>query len=86
MLAALKAMTGHLVKSKLVSDCKEPLRELGSTYNIRIFWVPRHCEVEGNKDAERLKRLGLSNLYIIRTISITTDRPLFRDNKALREI
>lgn len=53
-LSALKAMTWHSVKSRLVSAFNESLKELGRKYNIRLYWVSGHCEVESNKGADDL--------------------------------
>ena len=56
--AALKALKGHFVKSRLVSDCKKALRRLMGNYHIRLCWVPGHCEIMGNEVADELARNG----------------------------
>ena len=62
--AALKALTGHSVKSRLVSECKESLRGLVGNYEIKLCWVPGHCDIEGNEVADELARYGSSNLSL----------------------
>ncbi|XP_055842569.1 uncharacterized protein LOC129909519 [Episyrphus balteatus] len=50
--AAIKAISATLIKSKLVSCCREELRVLGMQHNVRLCWVPGHrtpqCEMKRN--------------------------------------
>lgn len=62
--ATLNALIGHLLKSKLVSDCKASLRSLSDTYNISLCCVPGHCDIEGNEVDDKLARQG-STYYSI---------------------
>lgn len=39
------------MKSRLLSEFKESFRGLGDIYNIRLCWVPGHCNDEGNEVA-----------------------------------
>jgi len=53
--AALKALCSSTVKSKLVWQCQESLRELSSKNKVHLWWTPGHEGVEGNEKADLLE-------------------------------
>ena len=56
--AALKALKSLTCQSKLVWECIENLRKLCIKNTVRLYWVPGHCGIEGNEEADTLARQG----------------------------
>ncbi|WP_443057097.1 RNase H family protein [Streptomyces sp. IBSBF 2390] len=55
---AIKALGSHVVRSKLVKECRSSLAQLQSVNSVRICWVPGHADLRGNEEADRLARFG----------------------------
>ena len=58
--AAIKALDSYTVTSKMVWDCITRLNELGQNNSLTIYWVPGHCGIRGNEEADELARMGSS--------------------------
>lgn len=56
--AALKALDSPLTSSKLVGECKHMLNHISEKYSVTLIWVPGHCNIEGNEQADYLARCG----------------------------
>jgi ribonuclease HI len=54
--AALKALSSPKVNSELVAECLEALSALASTNEVTLAWVPGHCGIPGNEEADKLAR------------------------------
>ena len=59
--AAIAALAGFRVRSKVVSNCINALNELGSTTTIVIKYVKAHCGIDQNERADQLAKLGTKN-------------------------
>ena len=57
-------ISGRVQILRLVSECKESLSGLVRNYDIRLCWVPGHCDIEGNEVANEIARYGCSNLSL----------------------
>jgi len=51
---AIKALCSNTIKSKLVWQCQESLRELSSKNKVYLWWTLGHEGVEGNEKADLL--------------------------------
>lgn len=56
--AALKALTGCQVTSKLVWECTLTLLKLSANNHVMLKWVPGHRGIEGNEMADQLAKEG----------------------------
>ncbi|XP_046802053.1 uncharacterized protein LOC124418763 [Lucilia cuprina] len=56
--AALKALKCHVVHSRLVSSCRDAIRELTGMFKIKLCWVPGRCNIQCNEIADELARQG----------------------------
>jgi ribonuclease HI len=56
--AALNALTGCQVSSKLVWDCTLTLIQLSANNHVMLKWVPGHRGIEGNEKADQLAKEG----------------------------
>ena len=57
--AALQAITSSLPQDgDLVPLCQERLFKLQSRSEVRLQWVPGHCDLEGNERADQLAKAG----------------------------
>jgi ribonuclease HI len=54
--AALKALSSSKVTSRLVAECLDALSELAGLYDVTLVWVPGHCGIFGNEEADKLAR------------------------------
>ena len=54
--AALKALSGPKVISRLVEECQEALSALAALNEITLIWVPGHHGILGNEMADKLAR------------------------------
>jgi ribonuclease HI len=52
--AALKALSGPKVMSRLVAECLDALSELAFLNEVTLVWVPGHCGIFGNEEADNL--------------------------------
>jgi ribonuclease HI len=56
--AAIGALAGNVIRSKLVSDTIKELNKLGSRAKLAINWIKAHVGHEGNEEADRLAKEG----------------------------
>jgi hypothetical protein len=54
--AALKALSGPKVISRLVEECQEALSALATINEVTLVWVPGHHGILGNEMADKLVR------------------------------
>jgi hypothetical protein len=54
--AALKAISSPKVTSGLVAECLDALFALASLNEVTLVWVPGHCGILGNEEADKLAR------------------------------
>jgi ribonuclease HI len=54
--AALRALDGPEVTSNLVVECLDALSVLAGQNEVTLAWVPGHCDIPGNEEADRLAR------------------------------
>jgi hypothetical protein len=56
----LLALKSYAVFSRVVLQCKDSLQKLDLSNRVRLVWVPGHCGIHGNKEADALARAGSS--------------------------
>jgi len=54
--AALKALSSPKLTSGLVAECLDALSVLASMNEVTLKWVPGHCGILGNEEADKLAR------------------------------
>jgi hypothetical protein len=54
--AALRALSGPKITSRLVAECVDALSELAGLNEVTLVWVPSHCGIFGKKEADKLAR------------------------------
>ncbi|XP_066903574.1 uncharacterized protein [Halyomorpha halys] len=62
--AALKAIMSYTIKSGLVWNCLERLKELARGNKLTLMWTPGHEGIEGNEMADTLARKGSEMMLI----------------------
>jgi hypothetical protein len=62
--AALQALEALRVTSKLVWECQQALCALSSWNKVTFRWVPGHCGIQSNEDADALAREESSNSFL----------------------
>ncbi len=58
--AAIKALNGTKVTSRLILDTISQLNAMGKTHKVELRWVPGHVGISGNERADELARIGSS--------------------------
>jgi ribonuclease HI len=62
--ATLLALSSHTVSSRLVLQCRNSLQGLSIQNGVQLFWVPGHCGIIGNDEADGLAEVRFkSNFY-----------------------
>ncbi|KAJ8911101.1 hypothetical protein NQ315_003363 [Exocentrus adspersus] len=61
--AALHALKSPRITSQVVLECTNSLAELGQRNKVRLVWVPGHCGVTGNEEADALARKGSTDIF-----------------------
>jgi ribonuclease HI len=56
--AALLALSSHTVSSKLVLQCRNSLQGFSIHNRVQLFWVPGHCGIIGNEEADSMAGVG----------------------------
>jgi ribonuclease HI len=54
--AALKALNGPKVTSRLVAECLDALSALANLNEVTLIWMPRHQGILGNEKADKFAR------------------------------
>lgn len=61
--ASIKALNSWVIKSKLVWECLENLKNLSVSNKVTLKWVPGHKGIEGNEKADALAREGSATSF-----------------------
>jgi ribonuclease HI len=61
--AALLVLSSYTISSKLLHQYWLSLQDLSNNNRMRLFWVPGHCNVKGNEEADMLARMSLDSLF-----------------------
>jgi len=62
--AALKALSSPKVTSGLVAECLDVLFALASLNEVTLIWVPGHCDILGNEEADKLAQQASAMLLL----------------------
>jgi hypothetical protein len=55
---ALLALSSYTISFKLLHQCWLSLQDLSNNNRVRLLWVPGHCDIKGNEEADRLAWMG----------------------------
>jgi hypothetical protein len=58
------ALEASMVMSRFVWECRQVLCTLPCWNKVTLLWVPGHCEIQGNEDADALAREGSSSPFL----------------------
>ena len=61
--ASLLALSSYTISSSLVSECWHSLQGLSTHNRVKLFWVPGHCDINGNEKADELARTGSGTYF-----------------------
>jgi hypothetical protein len=61
---AFLAVKSYGVYSRVVLQCVDSLQELSLSNRVRLVWVPGHCGIHGNEEADVLARAGASSAFV----------------------
>jgi ribonuclease HI len=62
--AAIEALDGHQITSKLIWDCHQSLTQLAIHNRVQLIWVPGHEGIVGKETADQLARTGSEHPFI----------------------
>jgi hypothetical protein len=62
--AALLALKSYAVSSRVVLQCKKSLQELALSYKVELLWVPGHCGIHGNEEADPLAKARSNSAFV----------------------
>ncbi|XP_066904725.1 ribonuclease H-like [Halyomorpha halys] len=79
--AALKAIMPYAIKSGLVWNFLERLKELARGNKLTWMWTPEHEGIEGNKMADTLARKGSEMSHIATYLEVQSGKYLTPGNK-----
>jgi hypothetical protein len=57
------ALSSHTVSSRLVLHCQNSLQGLSIHNRVQLFWVPGHCGIIGNDEADDLAEMGSKSSF-----------------------
>jgi hypothetical protein len=60
---ALLALSSHTVSSRLVLQCRNSPQGLSIQNRVQLFWVPCHCGIIGNEEADGLAGVGCKSSF-----------------------
>jgi hypothetical protein len=63
----LLALNSYAVSSRVVLKCKDSLQKLALSNRVRLVWVPGHCGIHENEEADALARAGSSSAFVGRS-------------------
>ena len=83
----LQSLQGSRDQSQLMEDIKRELTILSPKTNLVLQWIPAHCGVQGNEEADRLSREGSNSTQEDHPISYREAKTLLKNcfNKSWRE-
>jgi hypothetical protein len=56
-------LSSHTVSSRLVLQCRNSLQGLSIHNRVELFWVPGHCGIIENEEADGLARVGSKSRF-----------------------
>jgi hypothetical protein len=62
--AALLTLKSYAMSSRVVLQCRDLLQALALSNRVRLVWVPRHCDINGNEEADPFARAGSSYAFV----------------------
>jgi ribonuclease HI len=60
----LLALKSYAVSFRVVSQCEDSLQVLALSNKVRLVWVPGHCGIHRNEEADALARVGSSSVFV----------------------
>jgi ribonuclease HI len=66
--AAFLALKSYAVSSRILLQCRDYLQELAFSDRVRLVWVPGHCGIHENEEADALAAAGSSSAFVGRSL------------------
>ena len=74
----LQSIQGSKDRSKLIEDTRRELTTLNSKTNLILQWIPSHCGVHGNEEADRLSKEGSQKDQAIQPVSYSEAKTIIK--------
>jgi ribonuclease HI len=77
--AALLDLSSYTISSKLLYQCWLLLQDLSNNNRLRLLWVPGHCDIKENEEADRLAKMGLNSHFCGQEPCVPLSASIVRD-------
>ena len=78
-LSVLQALNAN--QNKELNELKSNIAKLSDTNKLTLQWIPSHCDIYGNEEADKLAKLGSKMTQNCKTTSYSEEKILIKANQ-----